>query len=56
MAFYGLAKVLEAVDRIIYSLGGVVSGHTLKHVAAALSTYWILRMLQQHPRRSAVLE
>ena len=47
LAFYGLAKLLEAADRIIYSLSGLLSGHTLKHVAAAISTYWILRMLQR---------
>lgn len=43
---YGLAKVFEAADRQIFALGGIVSGHTLKHLAAAISAYWILRMLQ----------
>jgi len=46
LAFYAAAKLLEAADRPIFSWGGVVSGHTLKHVAAAVSTYCILRMLQ----------
>jgi len=46
LAFYGLAKALEALDRPIFSAGGLVSGHSLKHVAAAVSTYWILRMLK----------
>jgi len=46
LGFYGLAKILEAADRQIFSLGGVVSGHTLKHLAAAVSAYWILRMLK----------
>ncbi len=47
LGIYGLAKVFEAADRPIYSsLGGIVSGHTLKHIAAAISTYWILRMLK----------
>jgi hypothetical protein len=46
LAFYGLAKALEAADRPIFSAGGLVSGHSLKHVAAAVSTYWILRMLK----------
>jgi hypothetical protein len=46
LAFYGLAKLLEAADRPIFSVGGLVSGHSLKHVAAAVSTYWILRMLK----------
>ena len=46
LAFYGLAKILEAADRPIFSAGGLLSGHSLKHVAAAVSTYWILRMLR----------
>jgi hypothetical protein len=40
-----LAKLCELLDKQIYSLGGIVSGHTLKHLAAALSSFWILRML-----------
>src|SRR5262249_52583918 len=31
------AKVLELLDRQIYALGGIVSGHTLKHLAAGLA-------------------
>jgi hypothetical protein len=46
LALYGLAKALEAADRPIFSAGGLVSGHSLKHVAAAVSTYWIQRMLK----------
>jgi hypothetical protein len=46
LAFYCFAKILEAADRPIFSAGGLVSGHSLKHVAAAVSTYWILRMLK----------
>jgi hypothetical protein len=46
--FYVLAKVLETFDRSIFGmLGHVVSGHTLKHLAAALAGYWILRMLKR---------
>jgi hypothetical protein len=44
--FYALAKVGEEFDRQIYeATGGLVSGHTLKHLLAALAVYWILRML-----------
>jgi hypothetical protein len=46
LAIYALAKVFEATDRQIFALGHIVSGHTLKHLAAAVSAYWILRMLQ----------
>jgi hypothetical protein len=45
-AFYVLAKVLELLDRPIFELTGhIISGHTLKHLAAAGAAYWILRML-----------
>jgi hypothetical protein len=44
--FYLLAKVFETADRRIYSLGHIISGHTLKHLAAAAAGYWILRMLR----------
>jgi hypothetical protein len=45
---YGCAKVFELADRPIYrALGGAVSGHTLKHVAAAsgavVAVLWIAR-------------
>ncbi len=43
---YALAKVFEAADRPIFNLGGIVSGHTLKHITAAVSAFWILRMLR----------
>jgi hypothetical protein len=46
LAIYGFAKIFEAADGSIFALGGIVSGHTLKHIAAAISAYWILRMLQ----------
>jgi hypothetical protein len=42
---YVFAKILEALDRPIFELGHIVSGHTLKHLAAACAGYWILRML-----------
>lgn len=47
LAFYGIAKLAEILDQQIYSLGQVISGHTLKHLLAALGVYWIVRMLQK---------
>ncbi|MDO8436845.1 MAG: alkaline phytoceramidase [Nitrosomonadaceae bacterium] len=47
IAWYGLAKLAELADREIYALGQVISGHTAKHLLAALAVYWILRMLQK---------
>lgn len=46
LGIYALAKACEAADKQIFALGKIVSGHTLKHVVAAISAYWILRMLQ----------
>jgi hypothetical protein len=50
-AAYGVAKVLEVYDREIYALGSWVSGHTLKHLAAAAGVYLLLRALQRRTRR-----
>jgi hypothetical protein len=44
--FYVVAKIFEAADRVVFSFAHLVSGHTIKHIAAALSVYWILRMLR----------
>lgn len=46
LALYGVAKIFEAVDKLIFALSKIVSGHTIKHLFAALSAYWILRMLR----------
>jgi len=51
--FYVLAKVTETFDYQIFSLGQVLSGHTIKHIAAAVGSYWILRMLE---RREPIIE
>jgi len=47
VGFYALAKALEALDKPIFALGHIASGHTLKHLAAATAAYWILRMLRK---------
>jgi hypothetical protein len=44
IAYLG-AKLLEHFDREILALGNVVSGHTLKHVAAALAAGLVCRTL-----------
>jgi hypothetical protein len=46
LGWYGLAKLFEALDAQIFAVGGVVSGHTLKHLASAMAMYWILRMVR----------
>jgi hypothetical protein len=47
IAFYVIAKVAETADKQIFSLGHIMSGHTIKHLSAAAAGYWILRMLQK---------
>ena len=47
VGFYVLAKILEESDGQVFALVHVVSGHTLKHLAAATAGYWIIRMLQK---------
>jgi hypothetical protein len=48
--FYILAKILETFDRQVFSLGNAVSGHTLKHLAAAGAGFWIVYGLTQRKR------
>ncbi len=45
-ALYALAKLLEYYDGAIYSVGHVLSGHTLKHLAAAAACFAVLRYFQ----------
>jgi len=42
---YVLSKVLETFDKELLAVGHLVSGHTLKHVAAAIAGLFVLRML-----------
>ena len=46
VGIYAAAKVTEVLDAPIYALGEIVSGHTLKHLVAALAVWWLVRMLQ----------
>ena len=45
--WYLLAKGCELLDEQIYSFFQIVSGHTLKHIFAAVSLWWLVRMLQR---------
>jgi Ceramidase len=45
-ALYAFAKVLEFYDGPIFSIGSVLSGHSLKHFAAAAASLAILRLFQ----------
>ena len=44
--WYGLSKLLEYFDAEVFEiLDYVISGHTLKHIAAAISAFVVVRML-----------
>jgi hypothetical protein len=43
---YVLAKMLEFTDKTIFSAGNLLSGHTLKHIAAAAACYAIVGYFQ----------
>jgi hypothetical protein len=43
---YALAKLFEFTDHPIYSLGNLLSGHTLKHLSAAAACFIILRYFE----------
>jgi hypothetical protein len=47
MVLYALSKAFELLDTKVLALGGIVSGHTLKHLAAAAATYYVLWTLQR---------
>lgn len=44
-AGYVIAKVFETLDREFLAAGNLVSGHTLKHLAAAVAGWVVCRML-----------
>ena len=51
---YAIAKVFEFADKPVYSAGGFLSGHTLKHLAAAAASFAILRYFQVRQPVAAV--
>lgn len=49
---YAVAKVFELLDRPIFELGHLISGHSLKHLAAGVATLLIVRMALRRERYS----
>ncbi|MDO9232964.1 MAG: alkaline phytoceramidase [Methylotenera sp.] len=48
IVLYSLALLFDLSDRQVFALtGGIISGHTVKHVIAALAAYWVMRYLQR---------
>ena len=53
LATYVLAKVAEYFDAGLYTTTGVISGHSVKHLLAALSTFWIVLAFRQPAKLSS---
>jgi hypothetical protein len=52
IVWYAIAKVLEHFDAEVFDLlGHTVSGHSLKHLASAVATFMVLRMVMTAPER-----
>lgn len=51
---YGASKLTEYFDAAIFALGGIVSGHTLKHLLAGAGAAFILRWIVRGSRRGSV--
>lgn len=49
---YGAAKLAEHLDPVIFEATGVFSGHSLKHLLAALGAWWAIRAFQKSPARA----
>ena len=47
---YLIAKLMEHFDAIIFNLLGVISGHSLKHIAAAIGIYILIMAYQKRGR------
>jgi len=53
---YGAAKWLELVDQPIFALGQILSGHTLKHLAAAGGVACLVEMLRARTRSASAFD
>jgi len=56
LVIYGAAKIFEVLDGRIFAMGGVMSGHTLKHLMAALACWWLIRGTMARGPSRRVLE
>jgi hypothetical protein len=50
--FYALAKIFESLDQQIYAISGVMSGHPIKHVFAAIGAYMVICSLKYNVARN----
>lgn len=44
--WYVLAKILEHYDEEVYTLTSLISGHSLKHIAAAIATWYMFLLFK----------
>jgi hypothetical protein len=55
LACYALAFACEQLDPVVFrATGALVSGHTIKHIAAAFTFYFIIRMLRQQQLKTDI--
>jgi len=47
IVWYGAAKIFESFDKDIYRITGFISGHSLKHIAAAIATWYIVKFFEK---------
>lgn len=50
---YLLAKLAEHFDAVIFEVTGLLSGHSLKHLLAALAVWWLTRAFLANRHREA---
>lgn len=46
LLWYGLAKILEMTDLHVLNLTNVISGHSLKHIAAAVACFYVIEWIK----------
>jgi hypothetical protein len=51
VGIYGIAKICEMLDAPIFAVAKLVSGHTLKHIFAALAACCVLEMIRKRTPR-----
>ncbi len=48
LAAYVLAKLAEYFDAAIYAASGILSGHSIKHLLAAVAVWWAMRAFSDY--------
>jgi hypothetical protein len=52
IVLYAAAKVFEYIDYSVFAVGGLISGHSIKHVVAAIATLVFLSGLKNRVPRN----